>query len=1018
MRSGRFAWYAVIGLMIILPLTSQAFAPRGEITSYYDDALFFQKNLNLSVDDVALWIAPQASAWTGAKSSGPDFSFMAAGPPFPITAIQGVPAVAATSEEGAVSAIQAFAKAKRADWPGLEYAEFTLLNVRRVGEIWHVALQQTAQGIPICGSRLDARITEAGYLTALSARLFPPDQLDLTFAIDDRTALRAITDDPSATIDFSRRVLYPVVVNSRVDLLPAWQVRAVTERADYRPAGIVNARTGQVLLQYNDVAFDEVYGNVAGLVLPHYWNDVPQAWEQKYQQVSITGQGTTYTDALGNYSLSVPSGQYQVQGRLYGYYVDVNVDGGEDATYLGTASSGQPHIWIWDYDLARQDEVNMYYHTTLVHDYFKELDPDFTALDYPLPATVSYGDNYENAFWNGSGIFFGEGGSMFRNFALFCDVIYHEYTHGVTDMIYPQGMLPYVGQSGAMDEAWSDYFACTITDEPLIGEGGLYTNGQVMRNLDNSMVYPDHWVGEVHADGQIIGGAFWDLRELVGAAIADSILHFAKYSLAETFEDYFLDVLIYDDDDGDLSNGGPHHPEIYEAFGLHGIGPGIEPVLGIFPTEVYEDGTGGSVGNSDGFFDPGEILSMTFSVSDFRYLYPPDAQDVIVTVSSDDPDLTFDPEIFSLGDIPPGGTVQAPESLMITVSPQADLAFSKIIFDISANGGSYSTSDEVEIIIGHPLTLLVDDDGGDDYEQFLDSSLRDWDLVFSTYSVADQGEITLDYLNEFQVVMWMTGDEGSNTLTADDQTNLSAFLNAGNDLLLTGQNLVEDIGSSDFFADYLGAAPLAGNVGEVVLDGVSGDPIADELWVMILGAGAGNNQTSPAAISALPGAVEIFHYRYDSQQRAGAVRYDAGNFKTVTFAFGIEAISGLGGSSSLREVLSSALSWFGLETAVETEIPHTLPREFSLGKPYPNPFNAQVTLPLQLPQNSNVRLDLYNLQGRLLETIFEGNLSAGVHAIRYDASRLSSGMYFVRVKMKSETGGQPYSSAEKIVLLK
>jgi len=95
MRSGRFAWYAVIGLMIILPLTSQAFAPRGEITSYYDDALFFQKNLNLSVDDVALWIAPQASAWTGAKSSGPDFSFMAAGPPFPITAIQGVPAIGA-----------------------------------------------------------------------------------------------------------------------------------------------------------------------------------------------------------------------------------------------------------------------------------------------------------------------------------------------------------------------------------------------------------------------------------------------------------------------------------------------------------------------------------------------------------------------------------------------------------------------------------------------------------------------------------------------------------------------------------------------------------------------------------------------------------------------------------------------------------------------------------------------------------------------------------------------------------
>lgn len=996
----------LIGLGMVAFGTACAVEPTaldlsvGVLSGIYQDR-------DLALQEQEQWLGVDAANWSGRRTGGPEISFSAAGSPIPLSGSIPDGAIA-------VSVLKDFVQSHKSAWGNFEGCDFIPLNAWEFRGIWHVALQQTYQGFPVFGSRVDGKLRKSGALLAFSARLFPGDEIGLTFALSQDAALRSLTTHPSAQIGFSRRVLYPVVNGPEVELRPAWQLRTVTDQPDWRPAGIVDAQTGEILLRYNDVPSDGVWGNVLGLVLPNYYYEAPQAWAQKRQWVNVVGHGQIYTDTLGNYAMNgLIGGSYSVQGKLQGLYVDVNNDDGPDAFFSGTAYTTSPLNWTWNYDLARQDEVNVYYHTTRVHDYFKSLDNDFTALDFPLPATVGYGNNYENAFWNGEGIFFGAGAYMFRNFALFSDVIYHEYGHGVTDMIYPEGMLPYTGQPGAMNEGWSDYFACSITGEPLIGEGGLQVSGQPLRNLDNTLRYPENWSGEVHADGRIFGGALWDLREMVGAGVADTLAHFARYAYAEMWEDYFLDVLILDDDDGDLSNGGPHHPAIYESFGLHGIGPGVEPELQIFPTVVVE-----SQGNGDGFFDPGEVLSMTFWVTDYRYLYPPPAQDVTVTVTSSNPDLIFEPQTYSLGQIPAGATVPAPDSLLIQVSPQAQLSFAYVVFQVSANGGSYQIADSVEIIVGHPPTLLVDDDAGANYQMYLDNSLRQWGQVFCLYDVASQGPLPLDYLNQFQVAVWMTGNDSTSTLTTSDQDNLAAYLDGGHNLLLTGQNLVEDIGGTAFFADYLRASPLAGDVNDYALDGVPGDPISDSSWVLILGAGAAANQTSPGAIAALPGASEIYHYHNDPTRRPGAVRYDSGTFKTVTFAFGCEAISGLGGSWPQAKVLTSVLAWFGLPTAVEPDAKGSIPISFAVGRPFPNPFNAQISIPLMLPQRSHIRAELYNLAGQSLGLVFDSNLNAGAQTVRWDASKLVSGMYFLKIAVQAESGGEMLTQVSKMILLK
>lgn len=111
----------------------------------------------------------------------------------------------------------------------------------------------------------------------------------------------------------------------------------------------------------------------------------------------------------------------------------------------------------------------------------------------PLDATVHYGELYDNAFWNGSRMVFGDGdGEIFGRFTASLTVIGHELTHGVTQ--YLAGLV-YRDQSGALNESLSDVFGALVeqyalgqtadTASWLIGEG-LFTDevqGDALRSL-------------------------------------------------------------------------------------------------------------------------------------------------------------------------------------------------------------------------------------------------------------------------------------------------------------------------------------------------------------------------------------------------------------------------------------------------------------------------------------------------------------------------------------------------------
>jgi len=89
-----------------------------------------------------------------------------------------------------------------------------------------------------------------------------------------------------------------------------------------------------------------------------------------------------------------------------------------------------------------------------------------------------------------------------------------------------------------------------------------------------------------------------------------------------------------------------------------------------------------------------------------------------------------------------------------------------------------------------------------------------------------------------------------------------------------------------------------------------------------------------------------------------------------------------------------------------------IPIEFSLNQNRPNPFNASTIIKYELPGQSQVRIDIYNILGRKVETLCNESQQAGYHQAVWNSDGHSSGVYFYRI----QTG--EYCEAKKMILLK
>lgn len=387
------------------------------------------------------------------------------------------------------------------------------------------------------------------------------------------------------------------------------------------------------------------------------------------------------------------------------------------------------------------------------------------------------------------------------------------------------------------------------------------------------------------------------------------------------------------------------------------------------------------------------------------------------------------------GDLPTGWTrsVEAtgvpanPNSIQVNVNAQSNVLLSMRVnpngnagsatagIDVVSNNDPNVTSTEMFRIMAGLDILLVDDDNGGlygHYESYFESMLTAVapDVVWGRWDVA-QDALDGNMLEGVDLLIWFTGScPNGQTLNFTEQSLLEVYMTNGGSLLLTGQGIAFDLRLSSFLPEYLHTThvqPLPG--GRNIL-GIAGEPLSDGLNLSIFSGEGANNQTRQNAILPADEMATVI-WDYSGEIHHAGVRVQTENYRAIFLGFGMEAISSI---ADRNTVMGRSVGWL-LRSSSSDERPDLNPAEFTLDQNYPNPFNPVTTIPYMLPERAAVSLRVFDLLGREVAELVTSVQEPGAHAATWDASGVSSGLYFYRLEAH---GTAVHQATRKLMLLK
>ena len=128
---------------------------------------------------------------------------------------------------------------------------------------------------------------------------------------------------------------------------------------------------------------------------------------------------------------------------------------------------------------------------------------------------------------------------------------------------------------------------------------------------------------------------------------------------------------------------------------------------------------------------------------------------------------------------------------------------------------------------------------------------------------------------------------------------------------------------------------------------------------------------------------------------------NAGEEVVAAFLFDVDRNAPVGEAAEVVFRIESAA---GVLTTKTIQLEVEAPRTFSLSPNYPNPFNPSTTLAFELPQASRVVLTVYDVLGREIVRLAEGDFEPGRHEVVFDARNVASGLYIARFVAETEDG--------------
>ncbi len=296
-----------------------------------------------------------------------------------------------------------------------------------------------------------------------------------------------------------------------------------------------------------------------------------------------------------------------------------------------------------------------------------------------------------------------------------------------------------------------------------------------------------------------------------------------------------------------------------------------------------------SAGDGDGHLEAGETVEMSIKIANYG---AEPINDVALALSADDASLSILNGTAYLGTINPGDSSDN-SGAPFTFSIPADYASRLDTFwcEIAWNGGEFKDTVAVAKGIGRVNILLVDDDQGGDVNYYYEQSLQNLSIPYDIVNT-DAGAPDSTYLDDYDIVIWFTGDYFISPMFLDDIAAIKGYLNAGGKLFLSGQRIagqLEDF-DVDFLNNYLKASFQSQHpIAEVpVLEAEPGCQVFDgSEQVFINGPGGAMNQTYPDLVVPINGSVA--ELKYLTYPDYGAISYSGDN-QLVFFTFGFEAI--------------------------------------------------------------------------------------------------------------------------------
>ncbi|MBH0172405.1 peptidase M4 family protein [Fictibacillus sp. 23RED33] len=374
-------------------------------------------------------------------------------------------------------------------------------------------LQQEYNGVPIWGYTQVAHINKNGELTVISGEVAPEmdkqSKLNNAKQISGKKAVRIATAALGLKPEYEKKPKADKIVlikDGKAHFAYLVNLNYLTpEPGNWNY--FIDAQSGEILNRYNDM--HEVTGT------------------------NTTGTGKGVLGDSKTLKLTLSSGKYYMQDNTRGngiFTYDM-----KNRTFLpefflpGTLYSGTDNVFDSSYDQA---VVDAHYFAGLTYDYYKNTHGrnSYDNRGAQIKSSVHFNKNYNNAFWNGSQMVYGDGdGTNFIAFSGGIDVVAHELTHAVTDT---SSDLVYQNESGALNEAMSDIFGTLVeyyngkNPDFEIGED-VYTPavaGDALRSMSDPAKYqdPDHYSvrytgtgdnGGVHINSGIINKAAYLLSE-------------------------------------------------------------------------------------------------------------------------------------------------------------------------------------------------------------------------------------------------------------------------------------------------------------------------------------------------------------------------------------------------------------------------------------------------------------------------------------------------------------------------